>query len=290
MFGYVTPCIQELKVKDYYKFKSYYCGLCKSIKKNYGELPRISLNYDMTFLSIFLDSLDNHNNTFKKSFCYIHPHKKKVILENNPALNYAAFCNVVLFYYKLIDDFNDEKNIKNLSLSILFKPYLKKIPKDFVEVKIFIEENLRQLNEIEKSNKELSLDYVCEPFSKITGFIMSNYFKDSNLKDSIYWFGYNLGKWIYIIDAFDDLEKDMKNNKFNAINYCLNNENLQFEHFYLKIVNRIENILITCAQTCLNSMNNLPINKNKDLLQNILTLGIMEKIDKVFKRSDFKSE
>src|SRR5690242_13659370 len=127
MFGYVTPCKMELKIKDYEKFKSYYCGLCKSIKINIGNIPRAALNYDMTFLAILLDSLDNSKSIYTKQRCAIHPLRKKVILKDNDYLSYAAFCNVILSYYKLLDNINDDNSIKSKIFSLFFKNYLKKV-------------------------------------------------------------------------------------------------------------------------------------------------------------------
>lgn len=290
MFGYVTPCIQELKVKDYYKFKSYYCGLCKSLKNNYGEIPRFSLNYDMTFLAIFIDSLSHEENEFEKCFCAVHPLKKNLILKNNQALNYAAFCNLVLFYYKVLDDYNDEKNLKTILISHLFKPYVKNISLDLKPIEEYIKSSLKNLYHMENSKEKFSLDQLSEPFADLTGFLISDYFKKETFKQEVYWFGYNLGKWIYIIDAFDDLEMDMKKGRFNAINHCLNHNNMCFYEFSKEIESRIEFTLVTCANTCLNYIKTLPINKNKPLLENILIMGLMEKMDKVFKRSEFKNE
>ena len=100
MFGYVTPCKMEMKIKDFEKFKAYYCGLCNSIKNTYGQLPRITLNYDMTFLAVLLDSLGDNKSNFTKFSCAIHPLKKRLMINNNLALDYAAFCNTTLAYYK----------------------------------------------------------------------------------------------------------------------------------------------------------------------------------------------
>src|SRR3712207_3590877 len=83
MFGYVFPNKMELKIKDYEKFKAYYCGLCLSIKKNFGNLPRISLNYDMTFLAILLDSLNNTKINCLKGSCIAHPMKNRLFIINN---------------------------------------------------------------------------------------------------------------------------------------------------------------------------------------------------------------
>ena len=125
MFGYVMPCKMELKVRDYEKFKAYYCGLCHTIKEQYGNLPRATLNYDMTFLAILLDSLNDKPLASKKITCSLHPLSKKLILIDNEALKYAAQCNIVLTYYKLIDNINDDNAIQSKVASMFLKKYVK---------------------------------------------------------------------------------------------------------------------------------------------------------------------
>jgi hypothetical protein len=119
-------------------------------------------------------------------------------------------------------------------------------------------------------------------FADLTGFIISFYYKDAPFKEDLYWIGYNLGKWIYIIDAYDDLEKDIKSCSFNAIHSLLNKDNSDFKTFSSLIQPRIDYILTTCAQQCISYLDKLPLIKNEDILYNILELGLMEKMDKVF--------
>ncbi|WP_373897681.1 DUF5685 family protein [Haloimpatiens sp. FM7315] len=290
MFGYVKPCTMELKVKDYYKFKAYYCGLCRSLKSNYGNIPRFTLNYDMTFLALLIDSISNEENSFEDSFCIVHPFKKIRVLKTNSALDYASFCNLTLFSYKLLDDYEDDKNLKSKFIYTLLNPYFKKIPKELEKTKFLVESKLKELYTLENSKEDISLDEISHVFAQLTGSLLSSYFKGKDFEETLYWFGYNLGKWIYIIDAFDDLEKDMENKKFNAINKALNKNNLNYTEFKSEISSRIEFTLLNCGRECVNNLNKLPINKNYDLLENILKYGFMEKIDKVFKRSDLKDE
>ncbi|MEG2353511.1 MAG: DUF5685 family protein [Clostridium sp.] len=286
MFGYVTPCKMELKVKDYEKFKAYYCGLCKSIKKNFGNIPRFALNFDITFLAILLDSLSEDRNTFTKEICMVHPLKKKLTIINNEALNYSAFCNVLLAYYKLLDDVQDDNDIKGKIGSKILDKYIRGNDNDLEFVRLGVKTRLEDLQLIEVSPCTYNLDELSHPFADLTGFLISSYYKDKSFKDTLYWLGYNLGKWIYIIDAYDDLEKDMAKSKFNAINESLNNGNLNFLEFSHSIEKRIEFSLINCGKACLEALNNLPLVKNIDILENVLHFGLMEKIDKVFKRSD----
>ncbi|MBU3142447.1 DUF5685 family protein [Clostridium sp. CF012] len=291
MFGYVTPCKMEMKIKDFEKFKAYYCGLCNSIKNSYGQLPRLTLNYDMTFLAILLDSLGDNKINFTKFSCAIHPLKKRVMINNNLALDYAAFCNTTLAYYKLKDDVQDNRTMKSKVFSTFLKKYLSNSKVEYNEVMKYTEEKLILLNTQEANSmnisidEQLTLDELSHVFADLTGFIISFYYKDAPFKEDLYWLGYNLGKWIYIIDAYDDLEKDLKSNSFNAISSLLNTDNLDFKSFSKCIQPRIDYILTTCAEQCLKNLNSLPLTKNEDILYNILELGLMEKMNVVFNKS-----
>jgi hypothetical protein len=285
MFGYVNACKMELKVKDYEKYKAYYCGVCKSIKINFGNLPRMVLNYDMTFLAILLDSLDEKACSYETQHCIVHPLKKRLIIIDNPSLDYAAFCNVSLVYYKLLDNVNDDNSAKSKFYSFFLKHYLKDSESKFKSSMIFIEKNLNTLNSIEKYPKGKTLDELSHPFAELTAFIISLSSKEDKNYNLLYKLGYNLGKWIYIIDALDDLETDIKNRKFNAINSSFNLENLPYASFLREIEPRIDFVLLSCASQCAKVLNELPLKKNIDLLNNILQFGLMEKMDIVFKRS-----
>lgn len=286
MFGYVTPCKMELKIKDYEKFKAYYCGLCKAIKSNYGNLPRAVLNYDMTFLAVLLDSIQDIKCNFNMERCFVHPMNKKLVIINNDALNYSAFINIALSYHKLLDDADDDNSKKSKMLSILLHRYIAKAPDEFNEKIKYISEKLKQLYRLESAENKVSLDELSHPFAELTAYLLSTYIESYEDKESLYWLGYNLGKWIYIIDAWDDLEADMKKNKFNAIASILNESGLPYEGFSKSVEARIDFLLVTCAEQCLQHLNRLTLYKNNELLNNILQLGLMEKMDKVFKRSE----
>lgn len=290
MFGYVTPYKMELKIKDYEMFKAYYCGLCISIKNNFSNLCRMTLNYDMTFLGILLDSLEYSKHKYVVTKCIAHPMKKRPKVIDNRALDYAAFCNVSLVYYKLLDDYNDDNSLSKKFISMYIKKFINKSKEDLSPILVNIEENIKKLSFLEKSGEIISIDELSDPFASLTAFIVSYYYKDENFYDELYNLGYNLGRWIYIIDAFDDLKEDMEKHKFNAINKAFNVENLPYEDLIIKEGNRIEFNLIMSANSTSEALDKLPINKNKDLLFNILQLGLMNKIETIKSRSDKKHE
>lgn len=284
------PYKLELKIKDYEMFKAYYCGLCLSIKENFSNLCRLSLNYDMTFLGILLDSLSPDKNSYEVSRCIAHPLKKKPKVINNKALNYAAFCNVALVYYKLLDDYNDDKALTKKLLSMYLKKFIENENLDLKPILKNMEDNLAKLTELENSTEYVSIDELSHSFADLTGFLISFYYNGQEFQQDLYTLGYNLGRWIYIIDAYDDLEDDLKKQKFNAINKAFNTEDLSFEELIEAQRDRIEFNLMMSASTTVDALNNLPLKKNGDLLFNILQFGLMNKIEIIKSRSDKKDE
>lgn len=287
MFGYVTPCKMEMKIKDFELFRAYYCGLCKSIKKQYGNLPRLVLNYDMTFLAILIDALNNDKINAENHRCIANKFKKKSYVVSSPALEYAAFMNVALVYFKYVDDKNDDKSFKGTTFSLLLKRYFKKFPPNLQDKLSIIEDNLTLLSGMEKSNNTFSIDEICHPFAKLTGEVLSS-FKDEDNKEPLYWLGYNLGKWIYLIDAMDDLEKDITKKKFNPLLRALNYDNEGFSVFKNKILKRVEFNLLTTARLTVENLEKLSLYKNQDIVYNVLELGLMEKTNSVLYPCDKK--
>ena len=114
MFGYVIVNKAELKVKDFYKYKAYYCGLCKNLQKSYGKFGQMTLSYDMTFLIILLTSLYESETVKEQNRCMIHPVKKHDSLTNE-ITKYVADMNIALSYHHLIDDWQDEKSVAGLA-------------------------------------------------------------------------------------------------------------------------------------------------------------------------------
>lgn len=286
MFGYVTPLKPELKIREYNQFKSYYCGVCFAIKNLYGNIPRMTLNYDMTFLALLLDGLIKEDLNIELKRCIAHPDKKKPVILNNTAINYAASMNVSLIYYKLLDDINDDNSLKSKFLLLFMKPYHKSFPDSIVKINSVIEKNLNKLSSLEKTKDFKFIDEICDPFSIIVGTILKEFpyelKNDSKeLREQLYLFGYSLGKWIYLMDALDDLEEDMKNNKFNPINFLYNKDNLPYKEFLDNIKQRLEFSIFNCAYTCKEILDSLPLNRNKDILENIINLGMMDKYIKV---------
>lgn len=282
MFGYVTPLKAEMKVKDFSRFKCYYCGLCCHIKNQFGNIPRMSLNYDMTFLGLLLDGLSPDSVEVCTHRCVLHPTEKKTVVNNNKALSYAASINLSLFYYKLLDDVNDDKDLKSkLAVSIL-SPYKKKFPDAILKINNNISNCLEELSNLERNLSFSSIDEICDPFSKLVGIVLRDYphelLNDSDeLRSTLYSLGYSIGKWIYLIDALDDLKTDMEKNKFNPIDFLYNNEGLTYDKFIELIKPKMEFTILNCGYSCKENLMKLDFKRNEDILYNIIELGLMNK-------------
>jgi len=295
LFGYVTPLKAEMKVKDFARFKCYYCGLCCHIKKEFGNIPRMSLNYDMTFLGLLLDGLNPDELEVSSHRCSLHPTEKKLVISNNKALSYGAAMNISLFYYKLLDDVNDDENLKSKFFSLILSPYKKKFNSSIVKINDDIKQCLNKLSILEDNKSFTSIDEICDPFSNLVGIILRDYpyklIDDSDaLRITLYNLGYSIGKWIYLIDALDDLKSDMEKGKFNPINFLYNKDSLVYDEFIKFIKPKIEFTILNCGYTSKENLKKLQLNRNKDILYNIIELGLMDKYVAVTKNPESTNE
>lgn len=262
MFGFVTANINELSEKDKKSYGAYYCGLCKSLKK-YGTLPRLSLNYDMAFLYMFLSSYFNEDEKETVEKCIVHPLKSKNVYMNKYA-EYASDMNIILMYHKLDDDVLDENSIsaKNFK-KVLYKHFLKAEEKHKMKSEK-IKTLLEKLSETEKSG-EHNPDIPAKIFGEILGTVFDIYESDTLLFE----FGVALGKVIYIMDACVDLKKDIKKCRYNPM--------VEIER------KNFQQILTILLSDCTEIYDKMNIVKNKNIIDNILFSGIWQVFRRNFK-------
>lgn len=277
MFGYIKTCEPYLYKKDEVLYNSLYCGVCKSIGKICGQKARLCLSFDIAFFSAVAHNILNKDVKINKKRCITHWFRKRPIADRDELTDKLADVNVLLAYYKVKDDLIDEKKgkIKNL----LLKKGFKKAHKRNKEISDIINKQYNLLREEEKSNC-LSLDRICDPFAKMMQDISDCVFNEFSTEYTQELF-YNLGKWIYLIDALDDFEKDKKSGSFNIFVNILG-EDCTFEN--LMKFKELSFVLNSTFNSIRNSLDNIKFYFNKDLIDNILLRGIQEKTKSIISK------
>lgn len=225
IFGYAIPFKPELKFREYDCYKMFYCGVCKSIGRNFSQLSRFGLVYETAVLAIILSmATGNINNIeIKNGNCVAHPLKKSKYVSKDECIDYAAAVNVLLLYFKLRDSWNDDSNPFSLLYSYAIKSGFKKASEKNIIAADSTYYSINELTKLEKENCN-DIDTVCEPFSTMLMRIFkwqdSDAFTTNPLKlDLLGKIGYNVGKWIYIVDAISDIESDKKKGSYNVFKY-----------------------------------------------------------------------
>lgn len=281
MFGYVTPLKSELKVREFEYFRSYYCGLCQEIKREYGNIPRFCLNYDLTFIGFLLEGLYSEPLKLKYVKCLKHPASKLIITDKTNALNYSCNLSILFINYKLKDNIVDDKSIKSSLFKLLLSPSVKKNLLLINDIASHIDTNINTLSNLENNKNFSTLDEICEPFSDTMGIILKAFpyeIEDDSLelRENLYWLGYYIGKWIYLIDALDDLKNDIIDNKFNPYNVIYNN-NLDYKNLLKNNITDIDFYISNCISSCSDYMNKIPFKKHFDIIKNTIGLGLLSK-------------
>lgn len=274
MFGFVNVYKNELKIKDYNLFRSYYCGLCKALGKRHNQFVRLGLSFDLTFLAILGDALSDEECIIKKDGCIKHI-GNHMICTDNKAINYAADMSILLYYHKLCDDIRDDKSIKAFFLRIPYISSLKRVSKKYPEISKNISDNLKELSRLEKEEC-ISLDMAAHPFADLTSEIFSGF--SPCLKK----LGYNIGRLIYIADAYKDLEEDKRKGSYNPFLFY----NEEYISGNADLETRARGSFNMNLMGVVDAYSKLSIKKNKAILDNIIYLGIRSHIDKLFCKTE----
>lgn len=266
MFGYVRINKGELKVKDYEKYRSFYCGLCHSLKKRYGLAGQLTLTYDMTFVALLLASLYEEKGEQFTERCIAHPAKRHRAVSSR-FTDYGADMNMLLTYYKLLDDWEDERDFKALVFAGVLKRRCRRAAaenkRQAVAIKTYIVEN----KACEEAG-EKDYDRVAGCTGRMLAEILC-YWEDE-WAGYLRQLGFYLGKFIYLMDAYDDLEKDRREGNYNPLIRLYDQCGEDKDAYERKALE----MLTIMAAGAAAGFEKLPILKNADILRNILYSGI----------------
>ena len=262
MFGYISINKAEMKFKDYDVYHSYYCGLCKVLKECYGRRGQVTLSFDMTFLVVLLTGLYEPDTKTEMVRCIAHPTQKHAA-KTNEFTEYAAAINIILSYYKCEDDWADERKKKSLAAARLLKPKMKNIEKLYpVKCKV-ISENLAEISRREAKNEQ-NLDIMAGLFGNIMAEIFA--YRHDEWEASLRKIGFFLGKFIYLMDAYDDVEKDIKSGSYNPFKKAYQDDPA--------FVDDCRSLLTLMMSECSREFEQLPILLHAEILRNVLYSGV----------------
>lgn len=268
MFGYVTICEPELKMKDLRKYRAYYCGLCRTLKERHGSIGQLTLTYDMTFAIILLNSLYECPTNESAHRCKVHPVKKQIMLQNE-ITEYAADMNLLLAYYHMKDDWEDEKKISGLAGTQALRRKAEKVAKQYPRQSKAIERELKALADCEAKGSQ-NIDQPAGCFGRLMEELFL--YKEDIWEETLRKVGFYLGKFIYIMDAYEDLEKDRKKDNYNPL------KEMSLQPDYEE---RCRQILSMMIAECSAAFEKLPCLQDEDILRNILYAGVWNRYNKL---------
>lgn len=282
MFGYILPEKPELKVREYELFRAYYCGVCKSIGKRFGQLPRLTLNYDSAFLAVLLSCLSEEKLEVRRERCIAHPLKKRMAIKNNRIIDYASDINVILAYYKMQDNWKDERSMVSAAGMLLLKSAFEKIEREHAKMCVIIKDRLKELSDLEKQKCD-SVDMAAEPFAKLMEEITAYepFCSDKNTEKVLRWIGYNIGRWIYILDAYDDIEKDINKKAYNPFIHQYKYSGGEIAEFRSKIKPGAEFNLTYSLSQIAKGFELLQKKSDAAIADNIIYMGMLRKTENI---------
>lgn len=285
MFGYVKPNKQELLVKDYETYRAVYCGLCKTLGKRYSVFSRFALNYDYTFLAVVVMSVSDEVPVFANEGCLFNPLSRKRCCKRCVSLDHAADALILTTYFKLSDAVRDSGFFKSLAYRFvrgLCKPMMRKAKKHCPEVYELLEEYVSAQGDVEE-RESVSLDAAAEPTAKFMSELLS--FKatadDERRVTSV--LGYNIGKWIYILDAVDDFEKDRKIGSFNPLMQTYKFSENGGEDMSM-MISETGKVLDACVLEAAKAVDLLDSHKFEMIIKNVVYVGMPAEQARVFSK------
>ena len=349
MLGYVKIDKGELKVREYEVYTGYYCGVCKSIGRRYGQLPRMVLSYDAAFLAILLASLSDESDTPVQEHCIAHPVIKKKTVIRNRAIDYAGDVMLILAWYKLADDAADEGKAYAKPVMLMMKRIFRSLNRLYPELCSSIENHLSALSALERE-KCASIDMAAEAFSKIMEDIFTEGLRTvygseppqhkhhgdrgdpgisgmqddrtyigtspgssersddpdapgaSGMQDEPCGFaspgndtrellaraGYHLGKWIYMIDAVDDIDENIESGAYNPLlfRFGFDAANETADGFRARIEPDLRFNLYHYLAMLSRCTDSLDIRKNAGIIENVIYFGLNRKTEEIIMRTD----
>ena len=260
MFGYVTASMRELTKEQQRRYGAVYCGICRRIREQSGQLARLGLSYDMAFLAVLLMSLYEPEEFGGKNSCALHPITRRDWIDND-FVRYAADMNVALSYYNCLDDWQDDGKRSAKWLAESYKKHLPDIEIRWPRQCQAIRDSIAALSDLETAGCP-NPDEPAGAFGSLMGELLV--VREDLWADTLRKMGNALGRFIYLLDAELDYDKDQRKGKYNP--FLARGEEKDWA--------RWEDYLVLTMGRCTAEFEKLPLVQDKALLDNILYSGV----------------
>lgn len=280
MFGYIRIFKPQLRICEYEEYRAVYCTLCRELGKRYGPLSRMVLNYDYTFVTILYMALHKQSPHYEKGRCVFNPLKKCGFCTcDKEGFAITSAVTASTFYQKVNDNISDSRFFGKIGwwiVRLFAAPMRRKAKKNYPELDAAIADYIINQHAAETAD-EPSIDSVSEPTAQMISYLAGYLSDDEKDKRILADFGYYLGRWIYIIDALDDIEKDTKKRNFNpfVIKFGIEKSDIKENSQKLRdardFANECLNMSISRAITAYNL---LELGEYSPILDNVIFLGI----------------
>ena len=260
MFGYVTANMGELTKQQQRRYSAVYCGICRRIRAQSGQLARLGLSYDMAFLAILLMSLYEPSEQEGNNRCLIHPITRRDWIDNE-FVRYAADMNVALAYYNCLDDWQDDGKHGAKWMAEAYEKHLPSIEARWPRQCRAIRDSLENLSALEKANCP-NPDEPAGAFGALMGELLA--VREDLWLPTLQKMGNALGRFIYLLDAELDYDKDRHKGKYNP--FLAKGEDKDWAKW--------EDYLVLTMGRCTAEFEKLPLVQDKPLLDNILYSGV----------------
>lgn len=269
MFGYIVADIKNLSEEDKKRYNAYYCGLCHALKKTNGNLGRLTLTYDFTFIALLLCELYGEGE-IRRGKCAPHPCREHDYVESE-ILDYVADMNVLLSYVNMIDDWEDDGNLFALTASGFYSRKIKRISRSYPKQEAVVFECVSLLTEAERRG-ETNPDIPAAAFGRLLGSLLC--YRRDKYEKVLFDFGFALGKYIYLQDACLDFRKDLKKERYNPLTEAREED--------------FDDILNMLASDCAAAFEKIECVKDNSLIRNIIYSGIRLRYGEAKKRGNMK--
>ncbi|MCH5185606.1 MAG: hypothetical protein J1F64_05705 [Oscillospiraceae bacterium] len=274
MFGYVKIS-DTVSDSDYEIYKSYYCGLCRALRHCSAPISCMTLSYEAVFLFILLSAVSDDDIPTSYRKCLFHPFFGINTVENNYISSYCAHINIIMAYLKIQDDLSDSRKNKTVIAELIFRRIYKRSSSLYPDISDIICRCIDKLHKLENekcNNAELCADCFAEMLKAV---FCPSFISDPDTRRILGSIGYDLGRWIYIIDAIDDIEEDFKYSMYNPFLEAENVKNIKDIKEFKNKIFLSEERMLTYTLYRLSAAFELPdIKRNKSVLENIIYSGL----------------